>query len=50
MQEKSLGWIIDYAPPCGALQPIGGEPLDTEGSERVFRVTTVANLTLATWR
>ena len=24
--------------------------LNTEGSERVFRVTTVANLTLATWR
>ena len=50
LQEKGLGWIIDYAPPRGALQPIGGEPLNAEGSERVFRVSMVADLTSATWR
>jgi hypothetical protein len=50
LQEKGLGWIIDYVPPRGALQQIGGEPLNAEGSERIFRISMVADLTSATWR
>ena len=37
LQEEGLNWIIDCAAACDALQPIGGEPRNVEGSERVFR-------------
>ena len=49
LQEKGMDWIIDYAPPCGALQSIGGEPVNAERGEGVLRVSMVTGLTIATW-
>lgn len=50
LQEEGLDWAIDCAPACDALQSIGGEPLNAEGSERVFRICMATDLTTADWR
>jgi len=47
LQEEGLERIICYASARGALQQIGGEPLNAEAGERVFRVSMIVGLTTA---
>ena len=47
LQEEGLGWAVGCASASDALQSIGGEPLNAEGSERAFGVGMVAGLTTA---
>src|SRR5579859_2765380 len=50
LQQEGLGRAIDYSSARDSLQAVGGEPLNAEGSQRVFRVGRVTRIVSARWR